>query len=356
MNLRALWYIFQSFQPPPIFILPGLGGSIIYNKGTKETIYPPNARAFLNPNDFLHDFNVSYLEKKFVPNVPSCVGPIGDTKHIKVVPNWMIPFVKHNYFHSFLHYFQLQYPHHKIQSVPYDYRLVGNKESRESLYRDLQKAIEYETKKENKKSILIAHSLGGLVLHDFLSRQNITWKRSYIDKIITINTPYLGSIQALAMVNGKKRLNIPVLEKIDYLSNLSAFLWLIPNPHFNKDTVLDYDTNTTIASIIDLVPNTLWERIQYHFKEDFLQIGIQNNVTTHVIYSCNIPTKLSMNEEHTEALSFGDGLIGIESLTFPKQWENQDLLHFHPIKDYDHTKILNSPQVFQLLMEIIRSE
>lgn len=354
MNLRALWYIFQSFHPPPIFILPGLGGSVIYNKITRETIYPPNAIAFLKPDTFLQDFNVSYLENKFVPNVASFVGPIGDTKHIKVVRDWMVPFLKHDYFHSFIHYFKLQYPHHEIQSVPYDFRLIGNEEIRETLYKNLKRAIEFETKKQNKKSVIIAHSLGGLVLHDFLSRQNMTWKNDHIDKIITINTPYTGTVEALSMLLGERRLNMPVLKKIDYFSNLSAFLWIIPNPYFNKDKIVDYNTNTTSSSIKNLFSNTIWERIEYHFKKEHLQIGIQNNVTTHIIYSSDILTRSYMNA-NVEDYFLGDGLIDMESLTFPKQWQNKELVHFHPIKGYDHTKILNSQEVFRLLLSIITS-
>ena len=354
MRFRFLWYMFDFFHPPPIFIIPGLGGSVIYNSITGETLYPPKARAFMSSNKFLSDFNVSYVDRKFVSNVPSFVGPIGDTKHIKVVRNWMAPFLKHYYFDSFIHYFKTRYPRHEMKSVPYDFRLIGNHELRESLKLNLREAIEEETERIGKRSVLIAHSLGGLVLHDFLLEQNSTWKETHIEKVITINTPYLGTVKALGILCCGQRVNKPLLKKIDYLMNFSAFFWLIPNPYFEKEKIINQETNTTVSSLKDLVADDVWERIEFHFQKELLQLGNSNGVTTHIIYSSNIPTVCTLHGE-TKSSSLGDGMICLDSLVFPKQWENSDLVHLHPIEDYDHTKILNSKTLFDLILAIIKT-
>lgn len=355
MNLKALWFMFQTFSPPPIFIIPGLGGSIIYNKITKEEIWPPKIQSMLYSDIFLSNFNVTYKNKEFIPNTPSEVGPIGDTKHIKVVRNWMIPFIKHNYFHTFLNFFHLKYPRYEIQSIPYDFRIIANKNVRLELYDKMQKSIETKVSHENKKAVIIAHSLGGLVLHDFLHQQTPLWKTQNIDKIITINTPYIGSIKALAILLGKGQLSIPIVKKIDYIKNISSFLWLIPNPNFYVDRVLDNEKNITIVSIRDLLGEELWERVQYHFNDEFKNIGIQNDVQTHIIYSSNIPTQKYLNKDSQISVD-GDGLIDSNSLTFPRTWKNQKLVHLYPMKNYDHTIILNSPELMQLLMKILKKK
>ena len=276
MNLKPLWLMFQSFSPPPIFILPGLGGSIIYDQRTKEEIWPPKIQSMLHSDTFLSNLNVTYENQEFIPNIPSEVGPIGDTKHIKVVRNWMIPFLKHNYFQTFLNFFHLKYPHHEIQSIPYDFRIIANKDVRSELYKNMQISIETEVSKKSKKAVIIAHSLGGIVLHDFLIQQTPLWKKKNIDKIITINTPYIGSIKALEILIGKGKLTIPIVKKINYIQNISSFLWLIPNPYFYLDQVLDNKTNTTIANIDKLVGKELWKQIQFHFKDEFKNMNIQN--------------------------------------------------------------------------------
>ena len=98
MNLRFLWYILHSFHLPSIFILPGWSGSVIYNKITQDTIYPPNARAFLKPYTFLRDFNVSYLEKQIFPKInflhtitPWSVSVSGVIISTKICPSVVLP-------------------------------------------------------------------------------------------------------------------------------------------------------------------------------------------------------------------------------------------------------------------------
>ena len=81
------------------------------------------------------------------------------------------------------------------------------------IYKSLKESIE----RQKEKVILISHSLGGMFLHQFLLEQTLEWKKNHIDKLITINCPYGGSIESFdVLLNNKiilKRLSQKYLPK-----------------------------------------------------------------------------------------------------------------------------------------------
>lgn len=344
-------YFFQSMRRP-IYIIPGLGGSVIYNNITKTEIWPPSISNVFFPQPFLDKFSVSYENQKFVPNVPSSVGSIGNFKYISVVKNWMKPILRHDYFESFYHFLKGKYSYEQdISGVPYDFRIIGNIEYRKELYNLLKVDIEKKVKETNRKVVFISHSLGGLVLHDFLLEQTPKWNHNYIDKIITINCPYEGSVDALNAILNKK-VNKPFLNKIDYLDTISGILWCIPNPYTSPSKVLFQNETTIITSqnMSKIVPEEVWNRIEYHFDDSLKKMTTSHNIKSYIIHSNYIETNQCIDNSILECKTVGDGLIDINSLTYPKRWNNTELIS---IPNLDHSVVLNSPVLFSILENLI---
>ena len=338
--------LFTMMMKKPIFIIPGLGGSILYHKETKEEIWPPT---IFNVKNFKENFRTSYKENQFISNYPLEIGNFGDCSSIEVSKKWTSWILGHGYFKKIISYFKKE--NHSVSCIPYDFRIIGNEDYRSILYKKLKKEIEIYKERYSEKIILLTHSLGGLFIHFFLLEQTDEWKSTYIDKLITINCPYEGSIKVLDILL-KNKMNKPILNTIDYIENISPFLWLIPNPYTSPNDLILKNETTIIyhQNISSLLPNYLNERIHYHFNLFLHNIKYQNNIPTYIIYSSNIPTKLYLD---SPIEGDGDGLIPLKSLLFPQYWKNQSYLHFINIPNEEHTKILHSSTLLEYLKKLI---
>lgn len=351
--LKNLLYFFQSMRRP-VYIIPGLGGSVIYHNFTKNEIWPPSVQNIVFAQNFLNQFGTTYENQKFVPKVPSSVGSIGDFKYINVVKNWMKPLLRHDYFTSFYYFLKNKYSSEQsISSVPYDFRVIGNIDYRRELYLLLKEDIERKVSQTNKKVVLISHSLGGLLLHDFLLDQHPSWNREYIDKIITINCPYEGSVDALNTII-QKRVNKPFLNKIDNIDNISGILWCLPNPYTSPLKILFQNDTTIITSqnMSKLLSDDVRNKLENHFDQTWKKMTTFHNVQTYVIHSNYVETRKCIDSPTTDCRTIGDGLIDINSLTFPKKWNNTELIS---IPNLEHSVILSSPVLFSILDNLIES-
>ena len=346
--LKNLVLFFQMIRKP-VFLIPGLGGSNLYHKDTKKEIWPPSFSSLFFPEEFISNFRVSYINNEFKSDIPTITGPIGTCESIRIMKSWTIPFFRHDYFQTLINSI---HKIHDIYCFPYDFRIIGNKNYRTLLNKKLKESI--EEKKE--KVVLISHSFGGIFLHQFLLEQTIEWKNKYIDKFITINSPYGGSVHCLNLIL-KNVIEKPILNNIDYIENLSPFLWLIPNPYieerellFENDTMKVYNHNISV-----LLDDNIWERIQYHFRELQENIKKDVDVPTYIIYSTNTLTRQYCTSSKNQSISLdGDGILTTSSLTLPKNyWKNQSFLHFIEIPNEEHTQILKSPKLLNILKKLI---
>lgn len=65
-------------------------------------------------------------------------------------------------------------------------------------FKQLQELIEdTSSKNENKKIVLIAHSLGGLISLIFLQKQTPDWKERYIRFEIALASTWAGTMKAI---------------------------------------------------------------------------------------------------------------------------------------------------------------
>lgn len=58
----------------------------------------------------------------------------------------------------------------------------------------------------NRKVMLVAHSMGNMILYYMLRNQKQDWKNKYLDSHVSINAPYIGSVKALKAITSGKTL------------------------------------------------------------------------------------------------------------------------------------------------------
>lgn len=56
---------------------------------------------------------------------------------------------------------------------------------------------------DNRKVLVLGHSMGSTFIYYWLMQQSLAWKDKYIDSFVSISGPYLGSVKAIkAVVSG----------------------------------------------------------------------------------------------------------------------------------------------------------
>lgn len=101
----------------------------------------------------------------------------------------------------------------------------------------------------------IAHSMGGKMLLIFLQQMPQTWKDKYISKVITLNTPWGGSVQSIQAMSVGYTFGSTVLA-VDSMMQVQrsspSVIWLMPSEHFwkqNEVLVMTTKKNYTLANI-----------------------------------------------------------------------------------------------------------
>lgn len=311
-----------------IFIIPGLGGSSIKTQDNK-VIWPPSVWKVFQSN-WLDDLSCKYdhtTQKFYLPN---------KNENCTEVLYVYDPIIK---------------KFDDVSTLPYDFRLIGNKDYLEERYSKLKKSIE----SKNEKTVIISHSLGGLLMQDFLINYcTEDWKEKHIKKLCTINTPYAGSVFALNTLL-EKRIKYPYTPrefKFEYARYVSGILWTLPNKYLVPDKIVYKDKKLDdLEKIIKLIDiHETYVLYNRHFDNKLKQVHLNTNVETHILYSVGIPTITRINDKDTVYID-GDGTVDIESLTFPKKW-NYPNYFFKEFKGGHHT-ILSSKELLTYLEKIL---
>ena len=321
----------------PIFLVPGLGGSSIRNENNK-VIWPPPIWRIFAPN-WLSDLTTSYnhtSNKFYLPHKnETCFELL--SLYDNLITKLDEPYV-----------------------MPYDFRLLGNKDYLESYYEHFKKCIENKVNENNKKCSIVAHSLGGLIMHDYLLNYcSSKWKDTYINNLVTINTPYGGSIYAVNTLHEKK-IKYPYTNrdiKFSFARYVSGILWVLPNKHYLSDKMLyrDFNKNYTFSDIQDVLTFLDKEETYYlhnkHFGEKLIEINKNTNVKTHILYSTGVPTLSCISSDGFHDYDDGDGTVDVESLTLPKIWNRNNYL-FKEFKG-GHLSIINNKELQEYIQKII---
>jgi triacylglycerol esterase/lipase EstA (alpha/beta hydrolase family) len=347
MSLKALFllnlFLTVNAFSKPIFIVPGLGGGIIRNQ-KNNLIWPPPLHRWISPN-WLEDLRISYNHTQsefYIPHKYETCTEI------------------HSVYNPIIKQFD------NVNIAPYDFRLVGNDDYLKRFYEELKYNIETQVCLSDKKCVIVGHSLAGLILHDFLVNYcSKNWKKTYIDKMITINTPYSGSVFALNTLHEKK-ITYPYVRidiKFDFARYTSGILWTLPNKYcFPDEIIYRTDENSYTTSQLSEVLTLLDKEETYylhnkHFNSKLKDINQNTFVETHVLYGTGQDTISCINSNGFNEYDDGDGTVTTDSLTYQKRLK-YDNIFLKEFKGTGHHTILNSKEFLKHLKKLIaeRSE
>ena len=354
MNLRwmlgvCMWTGVMGYR---FVIVPGLLGSVLY-KDHKKQIWPPSLR--FDPMDLgvEHDFD-------HLPDFHRTVKNFGNVDSIRIDCQTLYFFTKTIYYSNLIDH--LQDEGHEVFGMPYDFRFVHLDYYNEQLYTEFKTFLEKEYEKNNReKFILIGHSLGGLVTHRFLtSFAPLSWVHRYIDKVYYINTPFGGCPAALftlldnffenKLMDGVPMNHVPLLSnvKIKNFHKVGGLYVCLPTLDYPILKQNDRWINTRdLEDLFSMHPHTqfMYDKVLTH-SFPLRQKSIP--IPQVVVYGSGVMTGIAMDyDSHVLCKSSGDGLVPVESLTYPTVWKHKPI--FLEVPGQEHSKINSYAPMIEML-------
>jgi hypothetical protein len=183
-------------------------------------------------------------------------------------------------------------PYVNLMGLPYDYRYIGDFDKRQDYFYNVQGAIEHAVNLNGVKVVVVAHSLGGLLIHNFItSFVDDEWINNHIEEFVTVNSPYGGAPQSLFIGFDKANMIYNTYRHFTGLHlcfpNELGFSPTHPLVSFMEDIETDDVIRTRIITTQDIPKIIAKETTSDHMRSiiDFRAslkepIGVQ---TTHVI-------------------------------------------------------------------------
>lgn len=323
-------------------IVPGLLGSVLY-KDSKKQIWPPSLR--FDPMDLGIDHDFDHL-----PDFHRTIKNIGNVDSIRIDCQTLYFFTKTIYYSNLIDHLQTQ--NHEVYGMPYDFRFVHLDYYNKQLYTEFKNFIEKEFEKNKKERfILVAHSLGGLVTHQFLtSFVDRFWIKRYIQKVYYVNTPFGGCPNALftlldnlfdnKLIDGTSMNNHPILSNVKIrnfhmVGGMYVCLPLLNYPIIKQNN--EWMMTKDLDKMFSLHPHTqfMHDRV---IRDIFPTRRKSVNMEQVAIYGSEVDTGVAIDyDSHLLCKTSGDGLVPVESLTFPTVWRHKP--HFVEVVGQEHSRI-----------------
>jgi hypothetical protein len=185
----------------PIFLVPGLGGTRLRECDSAQLVWL-NVPLFLDCTSKIVkilDVEYNHTEKTFRSKY--AIKPEREMGDLRAIANVSNPPTntcsQFDIMIRFLEKMGKYRPGENLLGVPYDWRVILDKEYWNEFERELITLIEQQQVVcKNVKSVFITMSMGGLVVSKFLHRRSSEWKNKYISKVIAIAPPFGGVPQA----------------------------------------------------------------------------------------------------------------------------------------------------------------
>lgn len=331
-------------------IVPGLGGSLLYNQKSQK-IWPPDIG--FQPSDLS-------IQNYYHQHDLSTTGEIGNIESIRIDNRAVYMLTKNTYYTKMIDVLSRK---NDVFAFPYDFRFIQHSEYHEKLFSEYKNFIEKEYNYE--KFILVAHSMGGILLHHFLNfHVDKRWVSKYIGKVYYINTPFGGCPMALFFLMDSMRKQIENKSKDQLLFN-NHVLWMmmtIQNIHLfgglyvclpiTKDPIIRINRQWFYSQDIQNLLTDDWCAHTYRLTRTFFRRRNQSfvDVPQVVIYSNERNTTVFMDYDNDYSImGDGDGLVPIESLLYPQQWKTPPV--FVNVPGQDHSGINNYLPVLNMIEE-----
>lgn len=347
-TLFSLFLCLICIYSYPVIIVPGLGGSVLYNDVGKK-IWPPYQ---------IKDLEVP-VDKDFRLQLPIVMPEVGKIEDICIDTLPVRLITKSTYYHQLIK--RLQEKKRNVYALSYDFRFIHYKEYYEKRFLQYRQFFQ---DKEN--TVVICHSLGGLVFHFFLTRMDPNWIRKHISKVIYMNVPFGGTANSFfTMVN---RLD----EKNEYLgSSQTLLIPFIINKmkqfHFYGGIHMSMPLDThvpiirkngswyTTSDLSDIMKQNN-QAMYNNFMEAESIRSIRNisvNCEQYLFISTGLNTTVFLDiDSKTYLYSDGDGLIPRKSLLYPiHHWTHKPQVF--EFKNIEHSQIISNPSVLDNILSLL---
>jgi len=385
---------FLAHPPPPVVIVPGIGGSQIqasldrsrtlhwwcYRKYGWYTLWL-NIEEFLSPlplecwtDDIKLVYNKTTDRMENTPGVLTRIPDFGNTSSIE----YLDPELSHpgQYFAPFVKSLVKQFGYQRgfnIRGAPYDFRY--GPEYADEYYTKLKSLIESTFEINRKKKILlVSQSMGCPYTLIFLKRQSQEWIDKYIASWITISGPWGGAVKSLrAYISGDpfgipKLLDNPILMRaaqrtytsLAFIRPIDSF-WkpneVLVQTYIRNYTVKDYDAlfkDIGFALGSEIVRKSLpaWSETPPKVPIYCLHgVGIK---TPGVLYYG--PGDFPDDQPYVRH-SDGDGTVNIRSLKGCERWQARGKYKVDHIEypGAEHNGILGNHQMINDVFNIIKN-
>lgn len=257
-----------------------------------------------------------------------------------------------------------------VRGAPYDFRKAPNE--LDEYYMNLTRLIE-ETYaiNDNTKVVIIAHSLGNLVILYFLNHKPQEWKDKYIRSFITLAAPWGGSVKTLRMLASGDNVNILTMKALKarpVQRSMTSSAFLMPSDQFwNRSEVLIQTPirNYTVADYKQFFADLNYND-GYLMREDTENLVNplrSPNVEVHCLYGTGFPTAGSYiysegqwpDEQPKPLYDDGDRTVNIRSLQGCLPWKRlqRQPFYFKAFSGIAHMDILKHTDVINHLKEIL---
>jgi hypothetical protein len=343
LGLSLIVYQVTAFR---FLIVPGLGGSVLYNRG--KQVWP------VKPCDIT--FRPDHLRVDIDSPPPACetVGTVGTIQSIEIDSRITMAFTGTSYYSRLVSH--LQRGGHSVGALPYDFRYIHDPRHHLPLYEAYKRCIEIDGNKD--KATLICHSTGGLVvqhfLHTFVSPE---WTEKHIAKVYYLDVPFEGCPAALHLLMDLTN----TLTKPTNQLSLFRLLDLIPNVHLagglyltlpsGQDPVMKsggrwyYPDDIGGLLTLDRSALGVFEQAQDFIRCRGLSLA---HVPQVVCFSIGLSSPVFHDYDcHATLTADGDGLVPLRSLCAAKSWEHAPSLV--QMRGLEHSRMNSHLPILQMI-------
>ncbi|HVZ11350.1 MAG TPA: alpha/beta fold hydrolase [Candidatus Paceibacterota bacterium] len=332
----------------PVIIIPGIIGTEFYQNN--ELVWPNVNKMLAGNSQFIYD--ALKLDANGTPLTDASIGG--------VVKDVQAPFHDIDTFKNLETFLEADgYVLNKnLFYFPYDWRM--NLNQTDDL---LQLAIaDIREKTGSSKVNIIAHSMGGLLVKDYIQQAG----KDLIDKLIFVGTPHLGAPKAADMLLHGDKFGIPWLQKdpIQQLAhNMDSLYELMPSLVYQDEFggylttgthVLNYNESNAYLELQKGLNGNMFNVNDFFFRK-LLELTDFSGVDTYNIAGCKVSTPAMYNigpmNESDPLLNIGymsgDGTVPLNSSTYINIPDS----HKFYAKDVDHPNLPSfvAPQIVNIL-------
>ena len=282
--------------------------------------------------------------------------------------------ILHNHFH--FRYFEplcsellnIGYePKESLFGLPYDPRLLLDKQYRITFFQLLQDTIERGVDKYSEKAIVVTHSLGGVLLKWFLTTHvSRHWISRNMGKLYIVNAPFGGTTMALRVIlSGEYYVPMFHQQFKEPLQRMSGIIMCLPNAYAygpDEDLVRIDDTQTSLriqdfhAIHSDNIAFEMWRDL-YHPHLKTIMKPFDVDMPCEILTSGNNETmnhfKIRKEGELPYACKYepGDGQVPRRSLDVAQQLFIGPRCTFTDIHLSNHIDIVSHPLFIQKILK-----